>query len=253
MYRSNSFSCRSSPRRFYAVRRLDSQQDMKEEEEEDTTMESVVKKHSKMKNILLSNFQSPQSKKIEEDGAIEENFQLPRQQKTRRNIFSDRTFSGTSCTDTISFHSSEIACLSPAKESACKRLCLSASDDKEHQYNNKSMPSENTLDWLSEIEQNESEAVKTPSLNLSFHEALNKISQQTPDSEDSPKILKKQFDIHHDSIKQSPTIVRAGNQAITVSPLLSASSIELLESAPILSPVSHKKSKKRRILKQEYL
>ena len=136
LYRSNSFSCRSSPRRFYAVRRLDSQQHTKKEEEReaDTAEKSFVNKGSSMKNVLLSNFQSPQAKKLklEEDSGltqdqIDDDLRLPRQRKTRRNIFGDRTLSETSCTDTISFHSSEIACLSPAKESVPNRLCPSTS------------------------------------------------------------------------------------------------------------------------------
>ena len=81
---------------------------------------------------------------------------------------------------------------------------------------------ETTVDWLEKIETDE---VTTPR-SLTFQEAFAKL---TPEQ-----------------CKSSPSLVKAGDDIISVSPCLSASSIQCLEKAPIISPYRpNMKSKKR--------
>jgi len=92
--------------------------------------------------------------------------------------------------------------------------------------------SANTTDWLSLIEKEQNESPKT------FRTAFEDLAK-TPTGR----------------IKYSPTIVKAGENSITVSPCLSASSLKLLEKAPILSPdllSGKRKSKRRKQLETEY-
>ena len=201
-----------------------------------------------MKDILLSNFQSP--KKTLTNHGQDEMLSQHRPTTTRRNIFNERS----STNDVFSLDGftsfsppRESGSFSPSRRRACKRLRLSESEDMNSQ--SKSLPSENTLDWLADIERdnkiNEKD-VRTPPSNLSFHDALEK--SNTPEHNASPSFHgKKVYDgLNFVDMKQSPTVVRAGNEQIAVSPLLSISSIEMLESAPILSPVSKRKREKKR-------
>ena len=220
--------------------------------------DGVTKKPKNMKNILLSNFQSPNSK--EEDSCEKPGKEeMQSQQKTtRRNIFSARSYSATS--EAILFDGISSS-LSPTKETAssppqrvraCKRLRLSESEDVVTSQSKSLLPSENTLDWLTDMEQDNQQQQKnntahTPPVN--FREAFDQLN--TPQSNaGTPQVKKRAFSVDCIEIKQSPTVIRAGNEKITVSPLLSATSIEMLESAPILSPMSkkEKKNKNRRML-----
>ena len=259
-HRSNSFSVRSSPRRFYAVRRINSQIMKNDGVEKDITNE---RKPKSMKNLLLANFQSPPSKKTGASGKCEE--EMPRQQKaTRRNIFSARSRSATS--EVISFDGMSSS-LSPPRESAssppqkfkaCKRLRLSESEDAANSQSKSLPPFENTLDWLADMERNNETHVNedtahTPPVN--FREAFEQLTD-TPEyntSQTPHAATKKAYSVNCVGMKQSPTVIRAGREQITVSPLLSVSSIETLESAPILSPISKrkKKNKNRRTLNMD--
>ena len=90
--------------------------------------------------------------------------------------------------------------------------------------------SETTVDWLTHIEKDEANT------SLSFRDAFTKLTA-TPNG----------------SSKSSPTIVKAGKDSISVSPCLSASSVQFLQKAPILSPVDSKRTlRRRRTLAPEY-
>ena len=219
--------------------------------------DGVIKKSKNMKNILLSNFQSPNSKTEDSCSKPEEEL-LSQQKTTRRNIFSARSHSATS--EAISFDGMSSS-LSPQRESASsppqrvrafKRLRLSESEDVTASQSKSLPPSENTLDWLTNMEQNNEQqktdnTARTPPVN--FREAFDQLN--TPEANArTPQATKRAYSVDHMEIKRSPTVIRAGNEEITVSPLLSATSIEMLESAPLLSPLSkkEKKNKNRRTL-----
>ncbi|XP_065640364.1 uncharacterized protein LOC105843703 isoform X4 [Hydra vulgaris] len=103
-------------------------------------------------------------------------------------------------------------CLSPLNDGFddfCDDNKMYVSDCKEA---NKDTFAETTVDWLEKIETKD---VGTPR-NLTFQETFLKLSPNRS--------------------KSSPTLVKAGDDIISVSPCLSATSIKCLEKAPLLSP-----------------
>lgn len=190
--------------------------------------------------------------------------------RTRRNIFDfPLTTSDTSGTDSMSFDSADLKLKrrhsTDESESFCKKPKFADHSAKLEVYSNDTQSrqevcsitskfkfgSDNTMDWLNEIDKEDSN-----SKDLNFRDAFEKFKK--PINVDDENILspclRNVIETSPNSCKQSPTIVRAGNESITVSPLLSATSLELLEKAPILSPVvSSSKSRKRRALHCEYI
>ncbi|XP_057300245.1 uncharacterized protein LOC130630678 [Hydractinia symbiolongicarpus] len=280
-HRSKSFGCHTSPRRFYAIKRhltmttnnhdkSESGSDnlwkfhgdeVKSEPKSDVSTTPIERK-LKRRNTLLSNFtddlKSPENKRIlnEKKDSGFEALEFVNETTTcpRRGIFCARNSSETSGTNTLSFESTECVTrqhtlkrpLSPDKR-LTKRIRLDENDKDEDLLSlddktlschlnvpNRSLfVSETTSDWLTEIEKEQK--ANTPK-SLTFRDAFLELSR-TPAS----------------CSKNSPTIVKALEQAITVSPCLSASSLECLENAPILSPVETKQTfRRRRMLAPEY-
>ena len=289
--RSYSFSCRSSPRRFYAVKRTTSTNMEKTSIKTQNKFENTTADDN-VKNILFSNFTNEDFTEIdtkEPNDDKNEKHQvnnISNRRKTRRNIFNlHHNSSDTSGVESLSLDSSEYlnrsgslkrrASIISSCESLEKRQCVSTNeksdemlpwDLKENETNDANavasqchvtsrtkFGSETTMDWLAEME---NEEVSNVPSELSFHGALEKLSR-TPaadESKMSPSIHTKIKGLTDtpNSIK-SPTVVKAGNETITVSPLLSVTSLEFLEKAPILSPAgSTKKTRKRRALNVEY-
>lgn len=246
-YRSSSFNCHTSPRRFY----------------------KKLQRHPSMNLGNHRTFQEPQeivkSDKIVSASPLE--VKLRRRSTLFSNFDEDDNFADDNQIVPITHDENEYTKLASHKSivevtpkkhrsnsgdtdsQVSKRLKLSPgiepiinTPDKKRSKNKKVtrftfdniedekpvFMSETTVDWLTEMEKDQS---NTPT---NFTDAFAKLSN-------TPVVI------------QSPAIIKAGNESISVSPCLSASSIEVLENAPIISPIVTKRKRRRgRLLHDEY-
>ena len=103
---------------------------------------------------------------------------------------------------------------------------------------------------------------KIKSTNENTVDWLNLIEKEQTDYENEEPVIMASFSKHGDKpfeeeVKSSPTIVKAGDDSISVSPCILLSSLQTLEKAPILSPSYHRKDtpnrrQRRKNLATEY-
>ena len=247
-YRSNSFNCHTSPRRFYTLKRhptMAAGRCTKESIELNQSTESgrtvgndevcssvsatPIEVKLRRRSTLFSNFETEDSEEeVEEEGNenLAENICDDVDEKSaafRRKIF-DSTPVKEKPSEDFTFK------LFGTEEKESKRRKISPEEEESvgqtKTEENPVFMSATTLDWLTEIEKEQS---KTPT---NFHDAFASMFSDTT----TPPV----------SGKPSPAIVKAGNESIRVSPCVSATSIELLENAPIISPVIQRKVSRRK-------